>query len=325
MGKQNLASTCAGMVLALAGVVGGEVEAELHAAATGGGGPEPAAEASAFGGDTMLDIILVIDNSGSMGPPIASLQDQLYDHLVAPLIAIGLDTRVIVVSRHGDLASESVCFEVPLSSVPPGGCDTPPFQPGLTDGFKHYSVEVGSLDAWCLLLSTYDGSTPDEFGLAPNGWLQWLRSDALKLVIAVSDDGIACGSYDDGNSVAGGTTAAAAFDSDLLALSPTHFGTSDDRNYVAHSLVGLAPNTPPDEPWPPTSPITTAQCAGSVSPGTGHQGLAILTGGLRFPVCATVTFDTFLDAVSSDTLSRVPIFADGFESGDTSAWSHSVP
>ena len=48
------------------------------------------------------------------------------------------------------------------------------------------------------------------------------------------------------------------------------------------------------------------------------------TGGLRYPVCSTAIFDTFLDAVSSDTLSRVPIFADGFESGDTSGWSATV-
>lgn len=324
MGVRYLAFTGAAMLLALAAVAGG-VDTDQHSSANRGGRPEPAAEASAVGGSSMLDIILVIDNSGSMAPPIASIQNELYDHLVAPLMAAGLDTRVIVVSRHGGLANQSVCFEEPLSSVPAGGCNPPPIQPGLTDGFKHYSVEVGSHDAWCILLGTFDGSTPDEFGLAPNGWSEWLRSDALKLVIAISDDGITCGPFNDGDSAPGGTTAAAAFDSNLLALSPTHFGTANDRAYVAHSLVGLVPNTPPDEPWPPTSPITTAQCAGSVSPGTGHQGLAVLTDGLRFPICSTPSFDTFLDSVSSDTLSRVPIFEDGFESGDTSAWSATVP
>ena len=69
-----------------------------------------------------LDIVVVVDNSGSMGPKISSLEDELYDHLVALQIADGVDTRVIVVSKHGDNASESICFEVPLSSVPVGGC-----------------------------------------------------------------------------------------------------------------------------------------------------------------------------------------------------------
>ena len=111
------------------------------------------------GSQPVVDIVVVVDNSGSMGPEISSLEDVLYDHLVGPLITGGTDARVIVVSRHGDNASESICFEEPLSSVPAGGCATPPTEPGMTDIFKHYSVEVGSHDAWCLLMSTFDGTT----------------------------------------------------------------------------------------------------------------------------------------------------------------------
>lgn len=272
-----------------------------------------------------VDIVIVIDNSSTMGAAISSLQNELYDHLAAPLDADDIDVRVIIVANHGDLASESVCIESPLSSVPPGGCTNPPVQPGITNAFKHYSVEIGSLDAWCLLISAYDGTTPDEFALAPAGWSEWLRDGAFKVVLVVSDDGVMCGSYDDGNSAAGGATAAAAIDSDLLVLSSLQFGTSADRNFVAHALVGLAANAPPEEPWPPTSPITASTCAGAVAPGTGHQGLATLTGGLRFPVCSTGDFDDFFDAVAVDTAGRVPIFADGFESTNTDAWSMTVP
>ena len=272
-----------------------------------------------------LDIVVVVDNSGSMGPKISSLEDELYDHLVALQIADGVDTRVIVVSKHGDNASESVCFESPLSSVPGDGCSTPPLQPGITDIFKHYSVEIGSLDSWCLLISTFDGTTPDEFALALNGWSEWLREGALKLILMMSDDGVMCGSFDDGDSIAGGAAAAAAIDVDLTTLSPLHFGTSSNRNYVVHSLVGLVANAPPSEPWPPSSPVKQSICPGAVSAGTGHQGMSILTGGLRFPVCSTTDFASFLEDVSEDTTLRIPIFSDGFESGNTTAWSSAIP
>lgn len=271
-----------------------------------------------------MDIIMVVDNSGSMGTIISSFQSAFYN-LVAQQLADGVDVRVIVVAKHGANATASVCFESPLSSVPSGGCATPPVQPGITDLFKHYSVEVGSLDAWCLLISTFDGTTPDDFGLAPTGWSAWLREGAFKIILVVSDDGVMCGSFDDNNSVAGGSTAAAAIDSDLLALSPQHFGTSSHRNYVVHSLIGMTANAVPTDPWPPTSPVTTTVCAGAVSAGTGHQGMSVLTDGLRFPACSTDDFDSFLDAVSDDAGNRIPLFVDGFESAGTSGWSSTVP
>lgn len=272
-----------------------------------------------------VDIIVVVDNSGSMGLEILSLQETFYDHMVAPQIGDGIDVHVIVVSRHGDNASESVCFEEPLSSIPAGGCDNPPNLPGITDMFKHYSVEIGSHDSWCLLMDTFDGSVPDEFGLEPLGWSVWLREGALKLILTVSDDGVTCGTYGDGDSIAGGTAAANAIDADLLALSPLHFGTTSHRNYVVHSLVGLDSYTVPDEPWPPSDPMTTLTCVTAIASGTGHQGLSILTEVLRFPVCSTTEYDQFFDAVSLETIALVPLFSDGFESGDTDVWSSVAP
>lgn len=273
----------------------------------------------------LVDLVVAIDNSASMGTEISALEAELYVDLVAPLTDQGIDVRVIVISRHGDDVSESVCFEEPLSSVPAGGCSPPPVQPGITDGFKHYSLEIGSHDLWCHVLDTFDGTTPDEFGLAPSGWSSWLRDDALKVFLAVTDDSVLCGSYDDGDSIGDGATTAAAIDEDLAGLSEVQFGTTDDRTYVVHALVGIEPNTVPTEPWPPTSPINDSSCLGAVDPGTGHQGLAVLTDGLRFPVCSTDDYDAFLGDVASDTLARLPIFTDGFESGDATAWSGSTP
>lgn len=272
-----------------------------------------------------LDIVVVVDNSSDMVDEVRSFEDYFFINLVAPMIAYGVDTRVIVVSRHGDSAQSSICFEAPLSNIPPGGCTIPPPQPGINDIFKHYSVEVGSHDAWCLLISTFDGTVPDEFGLAPTGWVDWLRGGALKVILMVSNDGVLCGAYDDDDSVPGGLSTAAEIDSDLLALSPLYFGTGLKRNYVVHSLVGLAEYTVSGEPWPPSAPVTASSCAGAMSAGTGHQATSVLTQGLRYPSCSTDFYDVFLIRVHQDTIQRLPFFADGFESGDTSAWSSVNP
>ena len=92
-----------------------------------------------------------------------------------------------------------------------------------------------------------------------------------------------------------------------------------------HSIVGLPANTTPTEPWPPESPVNEARCAGAFEPGAGHQGMSVLTNGLRFPVCNASDIDAFLDAVSADTTVCLPVFSDGFESGDILTWSLKAP
>jgi len=303
----------------------GSVAGDLQPATCDGFGREGLLSQKGAGFQPALDIVVVIDNSSTMGAGISSLEDELYDHLVALQITAGVDVRVIVLSRHGDIASESVCFEEPLGSIPAGGCDNPPSLPGITDLFKHYSVEVGSHTAWCQLIDTFDGTIPDEFGLAPGGWVDWLREGSYKLILIVTDDGVSCGPYFDANSVAGGLAAATSFDQDLLALSPLHFGSALDRAYIVHSLVGLEANIVPSEPWPPSSPVTESTCPTAVDPGTGHQTMSVITGGLRFPICVTTEFDGFLEAVSQSTTERLPFFADGFETGDLTGWSLVVP
>jgi len=302
-------------------VPGGAAGEEVDSAGRWTFGLEDFRPQKALKSSGVLDIVVVVDNSSSMTAEIDSLQDELYDHLVGPQIAAGVDVRVVVVSRHGELVAESVCFEAPLSSIPVGGCDPPPTLPGITNLFKQYSVEIGSHTAWCQFMDTFDGSVPDEFGLAPGGWVDWLREDAFKLILMVTDDGVSCGSYLDNNSAAGGIAAATAIDTDLLALSPLQFGSAASRTYIVHSLVGLSEYAVPGEPWPPTIPITELKCSNSIDPGTGHQGMSILAEGLRFPTCSSTQFDTFLEAVSQETFDLFPIFEDGFETGDFGAWS----
>lgn len=256
-----------------------------------------------------VDIIIIIDNSGSMTLEIEGIQTNINQNFANIIQSSGLDYRVILLAKHGSAASaQSVCIEAPLSGIPAGGCAPPPAQPiNNPPFFYHYSREIASRDSWCRLVSTFDGTQPDDFGFAPNGWSEWLRPDSFKTFIEITDDGVGCGAYSDGNTVAGGTTAAAAFDAALLALSPMHFGDMTNRNYRWYSIVAMAYNTPPDKPYEPTDPILTAECPTAANPGTGHQALSILTGGLRFPTCDTTSYGPLFQAIAQGVISGAKV------------------
>src|SRR5690606_19347917 len=94
------------------------------------------------------------------------------------------------------------------------------------------------------------------------GWGTYLRDGTQKVILLISDDDAA--TSNPGNF--------GEFDAAFLALSPEHFGTADDRNYVFHSILGMAENNPATAAWPPTAPVQSGQCSpGSVRAGVIHQ------------------------------------------------------
>jgi hypothetical protein len=252
------------------------------------GGTECAAhEAQASLTKKPVDIIFVIDNSGSMSDEIKEVEKQINENFATIIEASGIDYRVIMLASHGASGSQKVCVKAPLSGT---SCSPIPAQPVETAKFKHHSRKISSTDAWCRVLDHFD--LDDEFGLHPQGFKTSLRKEAFKVFAVISDDRSSCSfngkSYNDSNTAVAGTNAAAAFDADLLALSPEQFGTVEDRNYIWHSIIALAPFDAQDLalPHPPAAPITTTMCQPSPkAPATGHQALSILTGGLRYPTC----------------------------------------
>ena len=280
-------------------------------AGTGDGGLDPdsacvAQSAAATLVKRPVDIIIAIDNSGSMTNEIVGVQQNINQNFANIIEGSGLDYRVILIARHGKAAgAQSICVEAPLSGIAAGGCATPPAQPvNNPPKFFHYSVEVASHDSWCKMLQTF--STPDEFNLAPTGWKDWLRADSFKTFIEITDDGVQCSfngkSYQDSNSAAAGATTAAAFDADLLALSPAHFGNAAERNYRFYSIVAMAYNTPATKPYEPTDPVITGECPTAADPGTGYQALSVLTGGLRFPLCDTTSYDVVFQSIADGVI-----------------------
>jgi hypothetical protein len=284
---------------------------------TGGmndGGLDPDAACAAQSAEATLvkkpvDIIFVIDNSGSMGDDIIAVQNNINDNFASIIGASGVDYRVIMISTHGEaIGPESICVKAPLSMtdcnpVPPAPMLNPPI-------FYHYSIEIGSHDAFCRVLGTYDGTTPDTFGLAPNGWKDWVRADAVKYFVMITDDGATCLSggtnYDDNDNINDGTTTAAKFDAALLALDPLQFGDANKRNYVWHSIIGLAEKATPTEAYQPAEPITAQKClvngAAQPGPGTAYQALSITTGGLRFPICQNQAFDVVFQELAKGVI-----------------------
>ena len=252
-----------------------------------------------------VDIIVAIDNSGSMGNEIVGVQNNINVNFAQIIEDAGLDYRVIMVTRHGRAdPDESVCIEAPLSGIPQGGCANPPAAPvNNPPFFFHYNVEVGSHNAWCKLL---DGYTDADL-LGQQGWGQWLREDALKSFIVLSDDGVTCTGFDDNDNVNDGTSSAASFDAALLGLDPVMFGTADARRYNFFSIVGMAYNNPPTDPYLPADPVITGQCPTAADPGTGHQALSVLTSGLRFPLCDTTSYDVVFQGIAESVIAGSPV------------------
>ncbi len=235
-----------------------------------------------------VDIILVVDNSGSMTDEIVAIQNNINNSFGDVLSRSGLDYRVIAVARHGSAtAMQSICISRPLSTI---DCSGPiPVQPGINPGrFYQYSVEIGSTNSFDMLLRSYNGALKDDFNLAPAGWSQWLRDDAFKVFIEITDDESALSE--------------GAFELQLFALSAKHFGSATRRNYVWHSIVGLKENTPASKPWLATDPLQNLRCTrglGAVNNGATYQRLSIRTGGLRYPICEYGSFSTIFADIAA--------------------------
>lgn len=235
-----------------------------------------------------VDIIIALDNSGSMEDEARAVEANINVSFAAILEESAVDYRMILISEHRTLSLQdtAVCIRSPLSTI--AAC--PSDEPGLTERFFQYSTEIGSSDSFDVLLETYDGSREDEFELAPLGWSTWLRPGAQKVFLEISDD-------DENTSVA-------EFLGALTAIAPEHFGPEPSQpSFVWHSIVGLAERSVPTEPHAPADPIVSDECAGDVaSAGTTYQELSRATGGLRFPICEFGGYDAVFRRIAADVV-----------------------
>lgn len=308
-----------------------------------------------------MDIIVTIDNSLSMEGEIRAVQERINEDFAQIIGQSGIDYRVIMVSRYGNVFDEnydgggasdsaySICIDAPLSNLncPQSQSATTPLVAHNPPRFFHHSTDIGSNNLWCRLLNAYDRSDPypstrttgDRNGtpwvpVAPDGWGAYLRPEAFKVFIGITDDSPS-GSGNGGCPNMRGMTGqngsnnqagANAFDTVLRTMAPEQFGALDgERNYRWYSIIGMAgdgttdpPPLQPDDPTVPTqcctyNPMTDTagaqNCIGNTAPpsngagnGVGYQHLSILTGGLRYPSCYNDNFDGIFNAIAEGVI-----------------------
>lgn len=282
-----------------------------------------------------MDIIISIDNSGSMAGEIQAVQQRINTDFAQIIGDSGIDYRVIMVSRYGNVYSENtslpydgafaVCIGDPLggSDCPTSAGDTTPALVNNRPRFFHHSTNIGSNNMWCQLTGSFNAASTS----APNGWQEWLRPEAFKVFIGISDDSPRTnasgtqGRCADGTSFTDDLAGAQNFDTALRGLS-SQFGTLSERNYAWYSIVGMAGNASTNPtPLAPTDPVQSLCCTGAgaavtcpasvstpdadgVRAGTGYQQLSIMTGGLRYPSCFNSNFDAMFNAVAQGVIER---------------------
>jgi cysteine-rich repeat protein len=226
-----------------------------------------------------VDIIIVIDNSGSMSNEIKAVQDNLNKSFADIIGQSGLDYRVIVISDHGSYTKYKICVSSPLSGTT---CNPIPAAPVLTEKFKQYTYNIQSKDSLTKALASY--GKQDALKVTKAGWSEWLRPDAVKIFVEITDDQ--------------SSLSAASFDAQLLALPGGQFGTAQQRNYIFHSIVGVAEKKVVTDAYEPSEGTVTTKCKTAVNTGSVYQDLSKLTGGLRFPVCASTGYDAVFQRIA---------------------------
>lgn len=257
-----------------------------------------------------VDIILLLDNSGSMADELEAVEANINVNFASVLASRDVDYHMILISRHrqeprdeSEEASTSVCVSSPLSGL--DDCDEAE-QPAFTERFFQYSTKLESTDSFDVLLDTYappfdDSDREEKFDRAPEGWSAWLRPGAKKVFLEMTDD-------DEDMPID-------EFVGTLVAMAPEHFGTDPENPaFVFHSIIGLAEKPTPTEAYLPDEPVQSATCTGNdndvTSAGESYQELSRRTGGLRFPLCQFGAYDVVFQRIAQDVVLTSEIACD---------------
>lgn len=199
----------------------------------------------------IVDIIVVIDGSGSMLEETDQVQKNL-NSFAESIGKSGLDYQVLMIADKrftlpfpiGGFTEAGICVPPPLGG--PNCADNPP-------KFRMVAQAPDSTGSLSLILSSYES------------WKQHLRPSAFKVFIEITDDNSALGWQ--------------AFDQALLGKAPAGmFGDAAKRKYVFDSICGWQEGTPE---------LSGPKCGTADSTGVEYQHLSILTGGIIDSVCKT--------------------------------------
>lgn len=255
-----------------------------------------------------IDIIVVLDNSGSMEDELEAVESNINVNFGNILTESDIDYRLILLSRHriedredSESASTSICVSTPLSGL----ATCPAEQPVFSERFFQYSTKVESTDSFDVFLDTYEmpvdeSEREEKYDQAPLGWSAWLRPNVKKVILEMTDDNE--------------DMPVDTFVSQLTSMAPEHFGTADAPTFTFHSIIGVAEKPTPTDPYLPEEPLVSGICTGGgnvvENPGPVYQELSMRTGGLRFPLCQFSGFDAVFRRIAEDVVVKADIACD---------------
>lgn len=199
-----------------------------------------------------VDVIVAVDTSGSMQEESLNVQNNI-NKMSDFLKASGVDYRVVMIAQPPNPFFPpgfipSICVPPPLGGA--SCASNPPL-------YRQVPSEVGSTDALAVILSTYD---------AAGKWNDFLRKDAFKAFIVVTDDNAKSPTPDPVHTT---------FDTELLKRGSGTFGTATARKYIFYPICGASDADP------------TKTCgSGMVNNGQTYVDLAKLTGGRTYELCS---------------------------------------
>jgi hypothetical protein len=216
-----------------------------------------------------VDIVFVIDNSGSMNAEMNQIKANV-NTFAGKIGGSGLDYRVVFIVAKASSPTQTgnvICVPAPL-----GGANCAD-NPGK---FYHINQSVSSTNSLSLILSTYDSAN------AALNWKQHLRAESYKVFVEVTDDQSAMTS--------------AAFDQQILAKAPAGmFGTAAARKYIFHTIAGWKEGT---------APLSAEKCSTAENTGSRYQELSQLTGGIIDSVCKT-DYSGVLDKLATGIVEKL--------------------
>jgi hypothetical protein len=200
-----------------------------------------------------VDVIIVIDQSGSMGAESIQVQNNI-NNLATFLNATKLDYRVIMIAGMPGNGALPMCVPEPLAG--PSCASKPP-------RYRAVNRHIESWDALKWVIQTYDSTDP------ALKWSDMLRTESTKVFIPITDD--------NANDSFLTVPRDVAFDDMILARGKGTFGTKTKRKYVFYPICGV------------TTGDTTymTKCSTAVNTGSVYVDLATLTKGKPFSVCET--------------------------------------
>jgi hypothetical protein len=288
----------------------GGVEPSAGSASRGPGEECAQASAEAELVKEPVDVILVLDNSGSMAAELQAVEDNINLNFAAILAASDVDYRVILLSRHrkgertaSGESSTSICVSSPLSAL----TTCPAQTPMLSERFYHYNEKIESHDSLEKIISFY--RRPDaRSSLTVLGYSEWLRVGAKKVFLELTDD-------DEGGPDDTQVHTVESFFQALVALDPAQFGADPALpNIVWHSIIGLQEKPIATDAYAPDEPLAMAECTGNQNevsaPGLVYQEMSRRTGGLRFPLCQFQGYDVVFRRIAEDVVTKAQLACD---------------